>query len=84
MKNLGDQVFVLGNDCCFSVSAQEYAGCKRNCIYFADQRANGVHDSYVFDLNDCSIRKLADSPMFSQIFWPPPTWLRKEPCSYGC
>ncbi|XP_057444790.1 F-box protein At2g26160-like [Lotus japonicus] len=35
VKNLGDVLFVLGNNYNFSLSAQDYYGCKGNCIYFA-------------------------------------------------
>ncbi|KAL4645634.1 hypothetical protein ACB092_02G248400 [Castanea dentata] len=37
-QNLGDQVFILGNDCSFSVSTTEFSGCKGNCIYFTDEK----------------------------------------------
>ena len=36
-KRLGDRVFVLGNDCCLSILAEEFTGYKRNCIFFNDQ-----------------------------------------------
>ena len=44
VENLGDQVFILGNDCSFSVSATEFSGCKGNCIYFTYEDDNGVFD----------------------------------------
>ncbi|XP_062144576.1 putative F-box protein At1g65770 [Alnus glutinosa] len=70
LKSLGDRAFVLGADCCFSVSAKEFVGCKGNCIYFIDQ-----HESHIFSLEDDSI---ADLPFFtddSRPFWEAPTWL---------
>ncbi|XP_057444935.1 F-box protein At2g26160-like [Lotus japonicus] len=35
VKNLGDLMFILGGDSNFSLSAQEYYGCERNCIYLS-------------------------------------------------
>ncbi|KAM3709923.1 hypothetical protein ACJW31_02G211300 [Castanea mollissima] len=46
-KSLGDRAFVLGNDCCLSISAEEFTGYKRNCIYFNDQ-----NETHVFNLED--------------------------------
>ncbi|KAJ7962321.1 F-box protein [Quillaja saponaria] len=33
VKNLGDQVLLMGDDCSFVVSAQDFDDCKGNCIY---------------------------------------------------
>lgn len=79
VKNLGDRVFILGNDCSFSVSGREFARCKGNCIYFTDENDIGV-----FCLEDRSRGKIIDFPDYSHIFWPPPTWLRPNQCSYEC
>ncbi|KAK9990059.1 hypothetical protein SO802_025044 [Lithocarpus litseifolius] len=54
-KSLGDRAFVLGNDCCLSISAEEFTGYKRNCIYFNDQNEN-----HVFNLEDSSFGDLQD------------------------
>ncbi len=50
VKSLGDRAFVLGNDCGFSVSAEEFSGYERNCIYFTDQHS--LHGARVFNLED--------------------------------
>ena len=61
-KSLGDRAFVLGNDCCLSISAEEFTGYKRNCIYFNDQ-----NETHVFNLEDSSFGDLQDIH---------PSWLR--------
>ncbi|KAL4645642.1 hypothetical protein ACB092_02G249100 [Castanea dentata] len=52
-NSLGDRAFVLGNDCCLSISAEEFTGYKRNCIYFNDQ-----NETHVFNLEDSSFGDL--------------------------
>ena len=69
LKSLGDRAFVLSTDCCFSVSAQEFVGCKGNCIYFIDE-----HQRRVFSLEDSSFADLV-SMDDSHPFWEAPTWL---------
>lgn len=44
VTNLGDQMLIVGYDGCFSVSAPDFAGSKRNAIYFTDY-------SLLFDLD---------------------------------
>ncbi|KAM5546913.1 hypothetical protein ABKV19_001437 [Rosa sericea] len=89
VKSLGDRAFFLAMDCCFSVSAQELAGCKGNCIYFSDESNVNLSlrevtrpESFLFNLEDHSIQKLGSSPGGSQIFWPPPIELGST-CSYS-
>jgi hypothetical protein len=69
LKSLGDRAFVLSTDCCFSVSAQEFVGCKENCIYFTDK-----YQRRVFSLEDSSFADLV-SMDDSHPFWEAPTWL---------
>ena len=71
VKNLGDQVFVLGKDRSFSVSATKFSGCKGNCIYFTYEDDNGV-----FDQNTGEIVDFQDS---SHLFRLPPSWLNSNP-----
>ncbi|XP_065855102.1 putative F-box protein At1g65770 [Euphorbia lathyris] len=73
VKSLGDQIFVLGVDCSFSVSCDEFVGGKGNCIYFTDDddyKGRGLsNDSIrVFRLDDCVIEMM---PEYSRMFWPP-------------
>ncbi|EEF40656.1 putative F-box protein At1g65770 [Ricinus communis] len=75
VKSLGDQVFVLGSDCSFSISSSELDGGKGNCVYFTDDDEAGISSNNVrirmFQLEDCSIKELDMSPQCSEIFWPP-------------
>jgi hypothetical protein len=66
VNSLGDRAFVLGYDCCFSVSAEEFSGFKRNCIYFTEQYGSGTR---VFNLED---RRFEDLAYFqsSHLAWP--------------
>lgn len=66
VKNLGDQAFILGADCSFSISARDFAGFHGNCIYFTEQldldlalRGLGNSDAGVFNLENHTIEKLA-------------------------
>lgn len=36
VSSLGDRVFFLGYNCTFSISAQDFSGCRGNCIYLSD------------------------------------------------
>ncbi|XP_030973382.1 putative F-box protein At1g65770 [Quercus lobata] len=76
VKNLGDQVFILGNDCSFSVSATEFSGCKGNCIYFTDGKNIGA-----FYLENQKIDKILDYEAQCHPFWPPPSWLSSKSSS---
>ncbi|KAJ6736918.1 hypothetical protein OIU85_019029 [Salix viminalis] len=78
ISSLGDKVFVLGNECSFSVSAKEFSGGEGNCIYFIDPSDAGRRgelsgcDARVCDLSSGRISKVADFPGHSCILWPPP------------
>jgi hypothetical protein len=58
VKDLGDRVFILLNDCSFSVSAREFPGCEGNCIFFTDEDNIGVfylskkNQRFVMDMID--------------------------------
>ncbi|KAM3757738.1 hypothetical protein ACB098_02G212300 [Castanea mollissima] len=73
VKNLGDRVFILGNDCSFSVSAREFSECKGNSIYFTDGNDIGVF--YVENQRICMIVDYKDQ---CPIFCPPPSWLSSK------
>ncbi|KAF9682131.1 hypothetical protein SADUNF_Sadunf05G0076300 [Salix dunnii] len=79
ISSLGDKVFVLGNECSFSVSAIEFSGGEGNCIYFIDPFDAGRRgelsgcDARVCDLSSGRISKVANFPGHSCILWPPPT-----------
>ncbi|KAF5453845.1 hypothetical protein F2P56_023563 [Juglans regia] len=79
VKNLGDTMFILVDDCSFSVSAREFPGSKGNCIYFTDE-----NDFFVFNLGDGSFSKTKYFPDFSHIFRPPPSWRHPNSSSSKC
>ncbi|XP_062165311.1 putative F-box protein At1g65770 isoform X1 [Alnus glutinosa] len=68
VRSLGDQAFVLGTDCSFSVSAPDVFGCKGDRIHFID-----AYVSRVFNLKDQSINDIVSSSDHSDRFWPPPS-----------
>lgn len=79
VKSLGDRVFVLGMDCSFSISSVEFYGGKGNSIYFTDDDESGLSCDdigiNVFQLEDCSIKRLEKFPEYSEIFLPPQQWI---------
>ncbi|KAM5546920.1 putative F-box protein [Rosa sericea] len=78
VKDLGDDIFILSNDGSFSVSAREFAGVKRNCIFFTESAlTTGRFHSRVFNLEDGRISSLA-SLCCSQMVQPPSTWLSPD------
>jgi hypothetical protein len=80
ISSLGDKVFVLGNECSFSVSAKDFSGRKGNCIYFIDpldasrQGELSGGDARVCDLSSGRISKVANFPGHSCMLWPPPNF----------
>lgn len=81
LKNLRNRSIILGNDCCFSVEASEFEGCKGNCIYYTDvndgefSKRNTIR---VFDLEGRRIGNILGYPGRMGIFNPPPIWLSKS------
>ncbi|KAI8555995.1 hypothetical protein RHMOL_Rhmol05G0218400 [Rhododendron molle] len=91
VDDLNHQVFFLGDDYLFSVSALEFPGLKGNCIYFADfmfldrnEKEANIGKSCVltgvYNLKDRSCGPLAMFPDHWPIFSPPPTWLKPKHC----
>ncbi|KAI7740271.1 hypothetical protein M8C21_001361 [Ambrosia artemisiifolia] len=84
VKDLGDRMLFLGDNCGFSASALEFPGCKGNCVFFTEQnreddglvKSRGVG---VFDLESGSIGDVSNDSGYSQLFWPPPRWLHSDP-----
>ncbi|KAF7829019.1 F-box protein SKIP23-like [Senna tora] len=91
VKSLEDRVIFVGNvECIFSVSAKEFPGCKKNCIYF-DQpsldmkcdhppsfAAKCDHPGFsaaLFDMEESSASVLSAVYGYSGLFWPPPPWI---------
>lgn len=85
VKGLGDQLMVVGDGYCFSVSGKDFVGLKKNCVYFHDDSFSGVKDDFpgwdagLFDFEDNVAQPLKSIVGYSTIFWPPPTWLGQRP-----
>ncbi|XP_030522739.1 F-box protein SKIP23 [Rhodamnia argentea] len=79
VKDLGDRVLFLGDDCTFSASAADLRPCKGNCIFFADnwevERALKSPEIGVYDMDSGIIGPLEDYAGYSELFWPPPDWI---------
>lgn len=80
VKNLGDRMLFLGDNCGFSASGSQFSGVKGNCIIFTGQskEEDGVPKSRgvgVFDLESGSIGPISHYTGCSELFWPPPAWV---------
>ncbi|KAF9620852.1 hypothetical protein IFM89_015093 [Coptis chinensis] len=84
LKNLGDRLLFLSDNCSFCAPASDLYGSKGNCIYFTDryfqsfkveETAFNRHSIGVFSLENGSIAPLASYAGYSQLFWPPPMWI---------
>ncbi|XP_038876198.1 F-box protein At2g26160-like [Benincasa hispida] len=81
LKNLRNRSIILGTDCCFSIEASEFEGCKENCIYYTDVNDDEFSKrsmSRVFDLEGRRIGNILGYPGRIGIFNPPPIWLSKS------
>ncbi|KAJ7944091.1 F-box protein SKIP23-like [Quillaja saponaria] len=82
VESLGDRAIILGYYGNFSVSAREFPGCKSNCIYFTDDsfvECDDKHPGYdagLYDLKNHCAKPLSAAVGYSELFWPPPTWLK--------
>ncbi|XP_048128329.1 F-box protein SKIP23-like [Rhodamnia argentea] len=79
VKDLGDRVLFLGDDCTFSASAADLRTCKGNRIFIADnrevERALRSPGIGVYDMKSGIIGPLEDDEGCSRLFWPPPDWI---------
>lgn len=78
VKNLGERMLFLGDNCSFSALASDFTGCKGNCIFFTDPLEDGGLKSRgigVFDMESGSMEPLANYSGYSELFWPPPAWV---------
>lgn len=82
LKNLGNRSIILGNDCCFSIEASEFEGCKKNCVYYTDVTEDAFSKrsrSRVFDVEGKRIGNILGYPgRMIGIFNTPPIWLSKS------
>ncbi|XP_022971011.1 F-box protein SKIP23-like [Cucurbita maxima] len=84
VRDLGDTILFLGENCSFSASASGLSRCKGNCIVFIDgfpcpcEEDDGEFkgsDIAIFCLEDGSISPLSRHAEYSLLFWPPPHWI---------
>ncbi|XP_039158433.1 uncharacterized protein LOC104418994 [Eucalyptus grandis] len=79
VKDLGDRVLFLGEECTFSASAADLGACKGNCIFFTDHAGVVIGASSleigVYDMDSGIIGPIEDYAGYSQLFWPPPDWI---------
>jgi hypothetical protein len=75
VRNLGDRVLFLGEDCAFSAKCDG----NENCVIFMDDVYRNCHSAElgisVFHLDQRRISPLSDFPCYSKLFWPPPEWV---------
>ncbi|KAF2312474.1 hypothetical protein GH714_034801 [Hevea brasiliensis] len=83
VDGLEDRVLFLGADSSFSVLANDFPGCKRNCVYFVDGSFLEDYDEHppygFFVFKSHAAMRLSKFPSYSKIFYPPPTWLKTNP-----
>ncbi|KAK9129343.1 hypothetical protein Sjap_009830 [Stephania japonica] len=84
VRNLGDRVLFLGDNCSFSAFASDLSGCRGNCIYFLEKSCKSSREEddgfnlsgiRVFDLMNGDIELLSPDSVCSQFFWHPPAWI---------
>jgi hypothetical protein len=77
VRNLGDRVLFLGEDCVFSASCNGNGD--GNCVIFMDDAYRNCHSAElgisVYHLDQRRISPLSDFPCYSKLFWPPPAWV---------
>jgi hypothetical protein len=75
VRNLGDRVLFLGEDCAFSAKCDG----NENCVIFMDDVYRNCHSDElgisVFHLDQRRISPLSDFPCYYKLFWPPPEWV---------
>ncbi|KAG6570999.1 F-box protein SKIP23, partial [Cucurbita argyrosperma subsp. sororia] len=84
VRDLGNTMLFLGENCSFAALASGLYGVKGNCIFFTDGFlcCSGDEDDVfkgsdiaIFFLEDGSILPLCDCSEYSNLFWPPPHWI---------
>lgn len=89
VRSLGDKVLFIGGNSSLALSASDFPGCIRDCIYYTDDYSEtnyddvyGEHDLGIFKLWDGSIEPLPCYPrnLHYQLQRPPPLWVTPNPC----
>lgn len=84
---LDDRIFFVGDDCSFSVSAEDFPELRSNSVYFNDDEfaeASEAHPGWypgIYDVKYEMIGPISGFPRHSKLFWPPPNWLARIPAA---
>ncbi|XP_056684381.1 F-box protein SKIP23-like [Spinacia oleracea] len=79
-----DKILFVTFDGCFFVLANDFPGWKGNCIVFHYDKYIRTLNKYVvgvFHLNSGDYGTLDSFPGYSNVLWPPPSWLWTDTCS---
>ena len=78
MKDLGDRMLFLGDDCTFSASASDLLPLRGgSSVFFSEDELGGMQGRYlgVFDFRNGKIELEHQLPEYTNLFWPPPYWV---------
>ncbi|KAK3412772.1 hypothetical protein EUGRSUZ_I01469 [Eucalyptus grandis] len=78
VKDLGDRVLFLGDECAFSASAADLGASKGNCIFhtgYVEEAGNSSLGICVYDMDSGLFGPTEDYAGYSELFWPPPDWI---------
>lgn len=80
VKSLGDKAVFIGESASLALSASDFPGCKRNCIYFTDDHCKS-NDVGMFDIGEECIDPLPCFPEDASLplQWEPPIWITPNP-----
>ncbi|ESQ50811.1 hypothetical protein EUTSA_v10022716mg [Eutrema salsugineum] len=83
VKDMGDKMLFLGDDCTFTASASDVIPlCKGSSVFFNgnvfnEDNLGGLQDRDlgVFDFRTGKIDLVHKLPEYAKLFWPPPPWI---------
>ncbi|KAH9608349.1 hypothetical protein KSS87_017150 [Heliosperma pusillum] len=80
VTDVGDLMVFIGNNLSLGLLASDFAGCKGNCIYWADDHAQ-TSEAGVYDLSNGHIEALPCCPEdgSARLPWAPPVWFTPNP-----
>lgn len=82
VKDLGDYALFLGTSQSSSVCTSGFPGCKRNCIYIADdwtEKHSGSCDNGVYNLENRTFEAICPDADDSPVILPRPVWYASMP-----
>lgn len=84
LYDLGAQSLFIGDLASFSLLAQDFHGIHTNCVYLDDTSFAEDDDDHpgcfaaLYNLKNNRVVPLFKLPSSSNIFWPPPAWLKSQ------